>query len=132
MDTNNNSPNNEKIFVYEVLFSATSPRRARSYIRVPFSRMSTEVRRILKAGGKIIKVISLEEYEKDPWWVEISTRKPKCTYYFGPFNSEEEALTYQPGYVEDLTNEGSQDISVNIKKCDPPILTIFTEDNLVS
>lgn len=25
------------------------------------------------------------------WWVEIKTSQPACTYYFGPFDTEDEA-----------------------------------------
>ena len=26
-----------------------------------------------------------------PWWIEIHTQLPVCTYYFGPFDTEQEA-----------------------------------------
>lgn len=64
------------------------------------------------------------------WWVEIRTDSPKCTYYFGPFSSEDEAAEAKPGYVEDLQGEGAQGIQVCIKRCKPEILTITDEDEL--
>ncbi len=58
------------------------------------------------------------------WWVEITTADPRCTYYFGPFNSALEARKAYPGYVEDLEGEGAQGITITIKLCRPEILTI--------
>jgi hypothetical protein len=62
--------------------------------------------------------------------VEILIARPCCTYYFGPFESVEEAVLAQPGYIEDLVNEGAQGIAVQIKWCKPRNLTIFFEDEL--
>ena len=58
------------------------------------------------------------------WWVEIATQNPRCTYYFGPFMSQQEANTYSKGYIEDLENEGAQGITVNVKRCKPYVLTV--------
>ncbi|MBD0362189.1 MAG: DUF1816 domain-containing protein [Coleofasciculus sp. C3-bin4] len=60
-------------------------------------------------------------------WVEIVTDSPRCTYYFGPFVSEQEAHAAKSGYVEDLENEGAQGISVTVRRCKPTNLTIFDE-----
>lgn len=57
------------------------------------------------------------------WWVEINTKKPLCAYYFGPFDSQKEAKASQDGYVEDLVQEGTQGISVQIRRCNPKQLT---------
>jgi hypothetical protein len=62
------------------------------------------------------------------WWVEITTDSPRCVYYFGPFLSSQEAETEQPGYVEDLKQEGAQGIVVTIKRCKPTQLTIFDDE----
>ena len=62
------------------------------------------------------------------WWVEISTAKPGCIYYFGPFQNLEEAGTACPGYVEDLESEQAQGIQINIKFCKPNVLTVFDEE----
>lgn len=63
-----------------------------------------------------------------PWWVAIQTTIPRCTYYFGPFDSAEEARLNQAGYVEDLREEGAQGISIKIEQCEPEVLTIDEED----
>ena len=62
-----------------------------------------------------------------PWWVEITTEVPKCTYFFGPFDSYAEASRSQSGYVEDLKEEKAQNIRVKIRQCEPKELTIFEE-----
>ncbi|MDP8962867.1 MAG: DUF1816 domain-containing protein [Cyanobacteriota bacterium] len=61
------------------------------------------------------------------FWVEIVTDSPRCTYYFGPFATDKEAYAAKAGYVEDLENEGTQGISVSVKRCKPTDLTIFDE-----
>lgn len=63
------------------------------------------------------------------WWVKIDTQHPRCTYYFGPFVSKQEATTYQSGYIEDLTGEKAQGITVEILRCkkSPEQLTVFDE-----
>jgi hypothetical protein len=60
-------------------------------------------------------------------WVEITTSVPRCTYYFGPFAGQTDAEAAHFGYVEDLKEEGAQEIRVAIKQCKPTILTIFDE-----
>ncbi|OKH21556.1 hypothetical protein NIES593_15165 [Hydrococcus rivularis NIES-593] len=59
------------------------------------------------------------------WWVEIVTVNPQCIYYFGPFQSSQEAQTMGPGYIEDLQAEGAKEIQASIKYCNPKRLTIF-------
>jgi Domain of unknown function (DUF1816) len=61
------------------------------------------------------------------WWVEITTAKPHCVYYFGPFTSAVEADNAKAGYVEDLEGESAQGIRVNIKRCKPTEITIDCE-----
>lgn len=62
------------------------------------------------------------------WWVEIITKKPDCTYYFGPFASHREAQLSQLGYIEDLERERPKLIAIEIKQCQPRELTIFEGD----
>jgi hypothetical protein len=62
------------------------------------------------------------------WWVEIVTKKPDCTYYFGPFASHREAQVTQLGYIEDLERERPQLIAIEIKQCKPKDLTIFEDE----
>ena len=61
------------------------------------------------------------------WWAEINTVSPRCIYYFGPFETFEEASDAYPGYIEDMDSEGAQGIVVIIKHCKPDELTIFDE-----
>ena len=61
------------------------------------------------------------------YWIEIVTKEPNCTYYFGPFLSQKGANAAQYGYIEDLSNESAQGIDVTIKRCKPNQLTIFDE-----
>lgn len=58
------------------------------------------------------------------WWVEIATQNPRCTYYFGPFLSPNDAKAAKAGYVDDLEQEGAQGIVIKIKRCKPVNLTI--------
>lgn len=63
-----------------------------------------------------------------PWWVKIITATPRCTYYFGPFDSVQEAKLNQSGYIEDLEQEGAIGIAVDILQDQPTVLTIDEED----
>ena len=62
------------------------------------------------------------------WWAEIITASPRCTYYFGPFQTHDEAKAAYPGYIEDLDSEGALALVVIIKRCNPDVLTIFDEE----
>ncbi|WP_036485501.1 DUF1816 domain-containing protein [Myxosarcina sp. GI1] len=63
------------------------------------------------------------------YWLKIDTTVPKCTYYFGPFDSLWEARLMQPGYIEDLTEEQAQGIKVKLlKRMQPAELTIYDEE----
>jgi hypothetical protein len=72
-------------------------------------------------------LISLLEMIGLASWVEIKTDYPRCTYYFGPFLSKNEAEVAQAGYDEDLKAEGAQGIQFEIKRCKPQSLTIFDD-----
>lgn len=61
------------------------------------------------------------------YWVEIVTDNPRCTYYFGPFVSTQEADEIKAGYIEDLEGESAKIISVKVKRCQPNNLTICDE-----
>lgn len=66
---------------------------------------------------------------KMPWWIKITTEVPKCTYFFGPFDSSAEANQLELGYIEDLKEEKAQGIKVEIQQCEPKDLTIFEEED---
>lgn len=72
-------------------------------------------------------LISLLNFLGFAWWVEIVTESPRCTYYFGPFLTDQEAQLEQGGYIEDLTQEGAQCVGVSVKRCKPLKLTIYDE-----
>ena len=72
-----------------------------------------------------LKLLSLINQKKIPWWVEIHTTIPRCTYFFGPFDSVKEAKQKQTGYVDDLVQEKAWGITVEIKQCQPTFLTVF-------
>lgn len=77
----------------------------------------------------LAQTIENEPMEKG-WWLEILSTKPCCTYYFGPFETAQQAIVNQNGYIEDLINEGAQGITAEIKWCKPKELTIFPRDEL--
>ena len=66
-------------------------------------------------------------HRTEKWWVEIVTDSPRCTYYFGPFDTDKEASSNTPGYIEDLESEGAQKVSIRIKRCQPLDLTIYED-----
>jgi hypothetical protein len=131
----------ERMFVYEVVIPSPAGeynphslyRRSKILLRVNYSQMSSVMRRIASLGGKILSITPVRFSKAEvtpvapisqlPWWVEILTTQPPCLYYFGPFDSTEEAIFYQTGYIEDLLAEGSQGISIQVKQCQPEILT---------
>jgi hypothetical protein len=63
------------------------------------------------------------------WWVEITTERPHCTYYFGPFTTAVEADDAKAGYIEDLEGESAQGIQVAIKRCKPTQITIDHDES---
>ena len=61
---------------------------------------------------------------KLPYWLEIKTKNPSCTYYFGHFAYPLTAKLMQHGYIEDLLDEKAIVLSAKIKRCQPEQLTI--------
>lgn len=72
-------------------------------------------------------VLNLPRLGIGDWWIEIVTSEPNCVYYFGPFSNLEEASSICPDYIQDLINEGAQNVSTTIKRCHPTELTKFSE-----
>lgn len=58
------------------------------------------------------------------WWLKILTDKPMYIYYFGGFNSYFAAESSKNGYIQDLIQEGSEIVEIEIKQCQPKQLTI--------
>lgn len=57
------------------------------------------------------------------WWIELHTDRPDCLYYFGPFSNAAEAENSAQGYIQDLSDEGAENITVQVKLCKPMQLT---------
>jgi hypothetical protein len=74
----------------------------------------------------VVSVIFFSTYKK--WWIKVETQSPACIYYFGPFDSAQEALSHQDDYLHDLREEGAQGISAIVEKARPKQLTIFEEE----
>ena len=138
--TATNSIFESRVFLYEVIIpqrkdtnsmKLSQRRRGKFFIKVPYSRMQQVMRQVGLSGGKIISVklldtenITSEVLLNLPWWVEIKTAQPQCLYYFGPFDSLDEAQSHQSGYVEDLRREGAEEIFFEIKQLNPKVLTM--------
>ncbi len=74
-------------------------------------------------------LLNIPQLGKGEWWIEVMTTQPLCIYYFGPFSNAQEAAAMQPGYLEDLAQEGVQNIQVIVKQCQPTRLTIFDDQD---
>ncbi len=68
------------------------------------------------------KTLLIALWERLGWatWIKITTTKPACTYYFGPFLNQAEAKTYQGAYITDLEEEGANGIAVEMKRGPTP------------
>lgn len=69
-------------------------------------------------------VISFLFFARRQWWIRVSTQSPHCIYYFGPFQSQQEAIANHQGYLDDLAQEGAQGIDYRIECCNPRQLTL--------
>lgn len=70
-------------------------------------------------------VYSLRQPSSLQWWLKVATESPICTYYFGPFDSVQEAELSQSDYLRDLTEEGAKITSIKVEQGQPSQLTIF-------
>lgn len=114
---------NDRFFLYEVVLSSPRYRQSHFRLKVPYRLMKQQMQRITRQGGQILKISPYNAHSNLPWWIEIETREPNCLYYFGPFDEIDEARSSESGYIEDLKSEGAQDIKVQMKRCNPSILT---------
>ena len=78
---------------------------------------------------KFFNKLGIKEQNKLPYWLKITTKVPKCTYYFGPFNSSTEAKSLQPGYIEDLMAEDAQGIHIELERISQPEQLTVCEEN---
>jgi hypothetical protein len=74
-------------------------------------------------------LLNIPQLGKGEWWIEVMTTQPLCIYYFGPFSNPQEAKAMQPGYIEDLTQEGVKSIQAVVKQCQPTRLTVFDDQD---
>lgn len=78
---------------------------------------------------KILNVLGVKELKRVPYWLKITTKVPKCTYYFGPFDSPLEAKALQAGFIEDLMEEDAQGIHLELEQCpQPDVLTVYDDE----
>ncbi|MGD1921669.1 MAG: DUF1816 domain-containing protein [Pleurocapsa sp.] len=70
----------------------------------------------MSLATKLLNLIGLKRKEAVPYWLKISTKVPKCVYYFGPFDSPLEAKALQAGYIEDLMEEDALGIHVELEQ----------------
>jgi hypothetical protein len=70
------------------------------------------------------RVSQSELIHESGWWVEIFTCEPAGLYYFGHFDTLEEAHNSQNGFVEDLLAEGINDVKAQLRFCQPKRLTV--------
>jgi hypothetical protein len=68
------------------------------------------------------------EARRRAWWLRIDTRTPRCTYYFGPYNSSWEARSDRHGFIEDLQEEGAIGLEVSLHWGNPEQLTIERDE----
>ena len=83
----------------------------------------------MSLATKLLGLLGLPKEKQHPYWLKISTKVPKCVYYFGPFDSPLEAKGAQAGYIEDLMEEKALGIHVELEQCPQPLeLTICEEE----
>lgn len=54
------------------------------------------------------------------WWLEILAASPSCGYFFGPFESEREALQEQLRHIKDIEQQGREVLLVSVVRRQPP------------
>ncbi|MGL6340261.1 MAG: DUF1816 domain-containing protein [Waterburya sp.] len=85
---------------------------------------------IMSLVTKFFNILGVKEQQKLPYWLKITTKVPKCTYYFGPFDSPLEAKALQAGYIEDLMEEEAQGIHLELEQAlQPENLTVCEDDD---
>ena len=54
------------------------------------------------------------------WWLEIMAASPSCGYYFGPFESEREALKEQLRHIKEIERQGREVLLVSVVRRQAP------------
>jgi len=65
--------------------------------------------------------------ENSSWWLRFETAKPTATYYFGPFQSYNDAANNSQDHLEDLISENAQEIAYDIEFGNPQELTTVND-----
>ena len=50
------------------------------------------------------------------WWAKVETQSPIATYWFGPFLTKRSLQAHLNDFLDDLTNEGSKNVTHTIVK----------------
>lgn len=74
----------------------------------------------MSLATKLFDLLGIKKASDTPYWLQISTKVPKCIYYFGPFDSQLDAKASQAGFIEDLIAEKAQGIHVELKQSPQP------------
>ncbi|MGB2925871.1 MAG: DUF1816 domain-containing protein [Limnothrix sp.] len=64
------------------------------------------------------------------WWMKVTTAKPQCVYYFGPFDSQQEAQANVQGYRDDLEGEQAKIMKIKIDQCFPANQLTFCPEEI--
>ena len=51
------------------------------------------------------------------WWAKIQTENPIATYWYGPFLTKRSLKENLVSFIEDLKEEGSEDVRHTIVRC---------------
>ncbi len=51
------------------------------------------------------------------WWAKIETGQPSSIYWFGPFITKRSLKEKISPFIEDLTEEGSENIKYSLMRC---------------
>ena len=51
------------------------------------------------------------------WWAKIDTKGPNATYWFGPFLTKRSLIENLEDFLNDLKEEGSEDLKHTIVRC---------------
>ena len=51
------------------------------------------------------------------WWAKIETKNPNVTYWYGPFLTKRSLKENMFSFVQDLSDEGSEDIKHTLVRC---------------
>ena len=51
------------------------------------------------------------------WWAKVETQSPEVIYWFGPFLTKRSLKGNLNSFIEDLNNEGSNDITHTLMRC---------------